>query len=190
MPYLHEAMLALEEGVPGALIDRVAVDFGMPMGPVELADVVGLDVAEHVGAIIAQESGRSAPALPTLARHLAAKELGRKTGRGYYEWQKGKAMKPDPGQARAPDDLADRLILALVNESIAVLREATVEDADLLDAGVMFGTGFAPFRGGPIAYAKQRGPREIVRRLEELAAHHGPRFLPDAGWSRLGAGKA
>ncbi len=190
MPYLQEAMLALEEGVPGTLIDRVAVDFGMPMGPVELADVVGLDVAEHVGAIIAQESGRAAPALPTLAKHLAAKELGRKTGRGYYEWQHGKAVKPDPGRTRAPTDLTDRLILALVNESVAVLREATVEDADLLDAGVMLGTGFAPFRGGPIAYAKQRGPHEIVRRLEELAARHGPRFAPDAGWSRFATGKA
>jgi len=190
MPYLQEAMLALEEGVPGALIDRVAVEFGMPMGPIELADVVGLDVGEHVGAIIAQESGRSAPSLPTLAKHLAAKELGRKSGRGYYEWQSGKAVKPDPGHARAPDDLVDRLILALVNESVAVLREATVEDADLLDAGVMFGTGFAPFRGGPIAYAKQRGPREIVRRLEELAVRHGSRFAPDAGWDRLEAGKA
>ena len=153
-------------------------------------DVVGLDVGEHVGAIIAQESGRSAPSLPTLAKHLAAKELGRKSGRGYYEWQSGKAVKPDPGHARAPDDLVDRLILALVNESVAVLREATVEDADLLDAGVMFGTGFAPFRGGPIAYAKQRGPREIVRRLEELAVRHGSRFAPDAGWDRLEAGKA
>jgi len=190
MPYLQEAMLALEEGVPGTLIDRVAVDFGMPMGPIELADVVGLDVAEHVGAIIAQESGRAAPALPTLAKHLAAKELGRKTGRGYYEWQHGKAVKPDPGRTRAPADLTDRLILALVNESVAVLREATVEDADLLDAGVMFGTGFAPFRGGPIAYAKQRGPHEIVRRLEELAARHGPRLAPDAGWSRFATGKA
>ena len=190
MPYLQEAMLTLEEGVPGALIDGIAVDFGMPMGPIELADVVGLDVAEHVGAIIAQESGRAAPALPTLAKHLAAKELGRKTGRGFYEWRNGKAVKPDPGRARTPDDLADRLILALVNESVAVLREGTVEDADLLDAGVMFGTGFAPFRGGPIAYAKQRGPREIVRRLEELAARHGSRFAPDAGWNPLGAGKA
>ncbi|MGD9599892.1 MAG: 3-hydroxyacyl-CoA dehydrogenase NAD-binding domain-containing protein [Steroidobacteraceae bacterium] len=187
MPYLQEAMLAFEEGVAPAVIDRVAVDFGMPMGPLELVDVVGLDVGEHVGVIIAQELGRAAPKLPALERHLAAKELGRKSGRGYYEWRDGKAVKPDPGGARAPEDLADRLILALVNECAAVLREGTVEDEDLLDAGVMFGTGFAPFRGGPIAYARQRGPREVVKRLEDLAIRHGSRFSPDAGWSRIAA---
>jgi 3-hydroxyacyl-CoA dehydrogenase/enoyl-CoA hydratase/3-hydroxybutyryl-CoA epimerase len=189
-PYLQEAMLALEEGVPGALIDRVAVDFGMPMGPIELADVVGLDVSEHVGAIVARELGRTPPALPGLAGHLAAKELGRKSGRGFYEWREGKAVKPDPGAVQAPADLADRLVLALVNECVAVLREATVEDADLLDAGVIFGSGFAPFRGGPLAHAKHRGYAEIVSRLTELGARHGSRFTPDAGWQDLTAGKA
>ncbi|MGE0581701.1 MAG: 3-hydroxyacyl-CoA dehydrogenase NAD-binding domain-containing protein [Steroidobacteraceae bacterium] len=189
-PYLQEAMLALEEGVPGALIDRVAVEFGMPMGPIELADVVGLDVGEHVGAIIARELGRAAPQLPTLSRHLAARELGRKSGQGFYAWNAGKAVKPEPGAARPPDDLADRLVLALVNECVAVLREGTVEDADLLDAGVVFGTGFAPFRGGPLAYARQRGTADTRRRLEELAARHGPRFAPDAGWQGLGTDKA
>lgn len=190
-PYLQEAMLALEEGVPAALIDQAAVDFGMPMGPIELADIVGLDVSEHVGVIIAQELGRTAPSLPTLAKHLAAKELGRKSGRGFYEWRNGKAVKPDPGSATAPADLTDRMMLALVNECVAVLREGTVADADLLDAGVIFGTGFAPFRGGPLAYARARGTSEIVSRLESLAARHGARFAPDAGWRTLdGPGKA
>lgn len=189
-PYLQEAMLALEEGVPGAVIDRVALEFGMPMGPIELADVVGLDVSEHVGAIIAQELGRATPQLPTLARHLAARELGRKSGRGFYPWHDGKAVKADPGSAPPPDDLSDRMILALVNECVAVLREATVGDADLLDAGVIFGTGFAPFRGGPLAYARQRGTQQVVRRLEELALRHGSRFTPDAGWRDFEGGKA
>ncbi|MBX3693727.1 MAG: enoyl-CoA hydratase/isomerase family protein [Steroidobacteraceae bacterium] len=184
-PYLQEAILALEEGVPPAVIDRAAVGFGMPMGPIELADVVGLDVSEHVGVIIAQELGRPVPELPALARHLAAKELGRKSGRGFYEWRDGKAVKDDAGGAAAPDDLVDRLLLALVNECAAVLREGTVDDADLLDAGVIFGTGFAPFRGGPIAYARARGVAAIVARLEELAARHGPRFTPDAHWRTL-----
>lgn len=181
-PYLQEAILALEEGVPPAVIDRAAVGFGMPMGPIELADVVGLDVSEHVGVIIAQELGRPVPELPALAQHLAARELGRKSGRGFYEWRDGKAVKDDAGGAAAPDDLVDRLLLALVNECAAVLREGTVIDADLLDAGVIFGTGFAPFRGGPIAYARARGVAAIVARLEELAARHGPRFTPDAHW--------
>lgn len=184
-PYLQEAILALEEGVPPAVIDRAAVGFGMPMGPIELADIVGLDVSEHVGVIIAQELGRPVPELPALAQHLAARELGRKSGRGFYEWRDGKAVKDDAGGAAAPDDLVDRLLLALVNECAAVLREGTVDDADLLDAGVIFGTGFAPFRGGPIAYARARGVAAIVARLEELAARHGPRFTPDAHWRTL-----
>ena len=190
-PYLQEAMLALEEGVPAALIDKAAVDFGMPMGPIELADVVGLDVSAHVGTIIAQELGRSAPPLPTLAQHLAAKEFGRKSGRGFYEWRDDKPVKPDPGSAPVPADLTDRMLLALVNECVAVLREGTVEDADLLDAGVIFGTGFAPFRGGPLAYARRRGPDEIVGRLEALAAQYGARFTPDSLWRTLDqSGKA
>ncbi|HNR23019.1 MAG TPA: 3-hydroxyacyl-CoA dehydrogenase NAD-binding domain-containing protein [Steroidobacteraceae bacterium] len=190
-PYLQEAMLALEEGVPAALIDKAAVDFGMPMGPIELADIVGLDVSEHVGMIIAQELGRTPPPLPTLERHLAAKEFGRKSGRGFYEWRDGKAVKPDPGAATAPADLTDRMLLALVNECVAVLREGTVDDADLLDAGVIFGTGFAPFRGGPLAYARKRGHGEIVNRLQAFAAQYGARFTPDAHWRGLDrAGKA
>jgi len=190
-PYLQEAMLALEEGVPAALIDKAAVDFGMPMGPIELADTVGLDVSGHVGTIIAQELGRTAPPLPILAKHVAAKEFGRKSGRGFYEWRDGKAVKPDPGSAQVPADLTDRMLLALVNECVAVLREGTVADADLLDAGVIFGTGFAPFRGGPLAYARKRGPGEIVGRLEALAAQYGARFTPDPHWNTLvGSGKA
>ncbi len=136
--------------------------------------------------IIAQELGRAAPQLPTLAKHLAAKELGRKSGRGYYEWRDGKAVKPDPGGRQAPEDLTDRLMLALVNECVAVLREGTVEDADLLDAGVIYGSGFAPFRGGPLTYARARGVGAVVGRLQELAKRHGSRFSPDAGWSQIG----
>ncbi|HWZ62915.1 MAG TPA: 3-hydroxyacyl-CoA dehydrogenase NAD-binding domain-containing protein [Steroidobacteraceae bacterium] len=184
-PYLNEAMYAAEEGVALAAIDKAAVRFGMPMGPIELADVVGLDVAAHVGEIIAQELGRPAPNLPRLAALLAAKKLGRKSGAGFYLWQDGKAVKPEASGASVPEDLTDRLILILVNECVACLRERIVEDADLVDAAVVFGTGFAPFRGGPLAYARARGTRTIVARLEELAARHGSRFAPDAGWQLL-----
>jgi 3-hydroxyacyl-CoA dehydrogenase/enoyl-CoA hydratase/3-hydroxybutyryl-CoA epimerase len=185
MPYLHEAMYAAQEGVPLSLIDEVAVDFGMPMGPIELADVVGLDVATHVGEIIAAELGRAAPDLTRLRALVAAKKLGRKSGEGFYVWQDGKPVKPAANGASAPQDLIDRLILVLVNECVACLREKVVEEADLVDAAVIFGTGFAPFRGGPLAYARARGVNEVVARLGELAARHGPRFTADSGWPLL-----
>jgi 3-hydroxyacyl-CoA dehydrogenase/enoyl-CoA hydratase/3-hydroxybutyryl-CoA epimerase len=184
MPYLHEAMYLAQEGVPLAAIDAAATDFGMPVGPIELADVVGLDVAKDVGEIIAAELGKPAPSNPQLADLVAAHKLGRKTGAGFYAWHEGHPSKPPAGSA-PPSDATDRMLLALVNESVACLREGVVTDADLLDAAVIFGTGFAPFRGGPIAYARARGITECVRRLSDLATRRGERFRPDPGWSLL-----
>lgn len=185
MPYMTEAMLAAGAGVPLATIDEVAVKFGMPMGPIELADVVGLDVCLHVGRILSAAFGGPAP--DAVAPLVAAGKLGKKTGQGLYEWRDGKAVKPpvDPS-ARAPDDLEDRLMLAMVNEAMAVLREGVVADDDLIDAGVIFGTGFAPFRGGPLRYARERGVADVVARLKVLAAKHGERFRPDPGWADFG----
>jgi 3-hydroxyacyl-CoA dehydrogenase / enoyl-CoA hydratase / 3-hydroxybutyryl-CoA epimerase len=189
-PYMFEAMLAATEGVPLAAIDRAAVDFGMPMGPIELIDVVGLDVAAHVGEIIAAQLQRPVTAIPRLTELLAAKKLGRKSGAGFYQWVDGKPVKP-PADAPPPADLVDRLILVMVNECVACLREGVVADADLVDAAVIFGAGFAPFRGGPLTYARTRGIPDVVARLEDLAARHGARFAPDAGWSAFaGTGKA
>jgi 3-hydroxyacyl-CoA dehydrogenase/enoyl-CoA hydratase/3-hydroxybutyryl-CoA epimerase len=184
MPYLHEAMFAAQEGVPLAVIDAAAVDFGMPMGPIELADVVGLDVALHVGEIIAAELGREAPQLSDLKARVAAKQLGKKTQCGFYVWKDGRPVKPAASTA-APVDLADRMILALVNECVACLRERIVEDADLIDAAVIFGTGFAPFRGGPLTYAREVGVATITQRLGALAQRYGSRFRLDAGWTLL-----
>ncbi len=180
MPYLNEAMFLAEEGVALRHIDAAAVDFGMPMGPIELADTVGLDVCLHVGKILAQAFNRKAPV--HLEQLVAAKHFGRKTGRGFYEWRDGKPIKPTSDGRPAPSDITDRLILPMLNESVACLRERVVEEADLLDAGVIFGTGFAPFRGGPLAYARARGLDAIVRRLAELERQHGERFHPDSGW--------
>ncbi len=188
MPYMTEAMLAAAEGVPLAAIDAAAVRFGMPLGPIELADVVGLDVCLHVGRILAAACGGPAP--EAVAPLVEAGKLGKKTGHGLYEWREGKAVKPavQPGY-RAPADLEDRLLLALVNESMAVLREGVVADADLIDAGVIFGSGFAPFRGGPLRYAQERGVTQVVATLAALAATHGERFRPDPGWSGFSAVK-
>jgi len=187
-PYMYEAMLAVQEGVAPETIDRCALDFGMPMGPIELVDVVGLDVAAHVGEIIAQQLGREVTHVAPLEERIAATQLGRKSGEGFYPWRDGKAVKERTAAARAaPGDLLDRMILALVNECVACLRARIVEDADLVDAAVVFGTGFAPFRGGPITYARARGIATVVARLDELAMRHGARFRPDAGWTSLGA---
>ncbi|NND61310.1 MAG: crotonase, partial [Gammaproteobacteria bacterium] len=183
MPYMIEAVRIAEEGVPLALIDKAAEDFGMPMGPVELADTVGLDVAASVAGVFEKEFGMDVPA--ELKRRVDAGQLGRKSGQGFYEWRKGKAVKNDADDDDMPPNIQDRLMLPLVNESAACLRENVVEDADLLDAGVIFGTGFAPFRGGPIHYAKSRGIGEIQLALRELAASHGERFEPDPGWEHL-----
>jgi 3-hydroxyacyl-CoA dehydrogenase/enoyl-CoA hydratase/3-hydroxybutyryl-CoA epimerase len=185
-PYLNEAMLAAQEGTTPVVIDRTAVDFGMPVGPIELVDVVGLDVAAHVGEIIAEELGRPVTQIARLNELLAAKKLGRKSGEGFYVWQDGKAVKPAAEVRPAPPDLIDRLILVMVNECVACLRERVVESADLVDAAVVFGTGFAPFRGGPLTYARERGVAAVVTRLTELATRYGERFRPDAGWSALG----
>ena len=180
---MMEAILVAEEGVPLPLIDKAATDFGMPMGPIELTDTVGLDVGYHVGGILSEAFGLP---VPNLLRELVEKEqLGRKTGRGFYEYREGKPIKPATGIAEAPVDLTDRLILPMLNEAVALLRERVVADADLLDAGAVFGTGFAPFRGGPLHYAKSRGVDDIVVSLKALMQRYGARFEPDAGWSAL-----
>ncbi|MEZ5474716.1 MAG: 3-hydroxyacyl-CoA dehydrogenase NAD-binding domain-containing protein [Steroidobacteraceae bacterium] len=185
VPYMHEAMFAAADGVPLAVIDEAAVSFGMPMGPVELADVVGLDVAQHVGEIVTRAIGRESPPLARLTELIAARKLGRKSGEGFYVWRDGKAEKPTGAGAPPAADLQDRLLLALLNECVAVLREAVVSDADLVDAGAIFGAGFAPFRGGPLRYARTRGVAAIVARLHELETRYGARFAPDPGWARV-----
>ena len=181
-PYTGEAMALAEEGVPLAEIDRAAVAFGMPMGPIELIDSVGLDVGLGVAKVMSSAFNRPIPG--NLGELVESGRLGRKSGHGFYEWVDGKAVKPDPA-GNVPDDLQDRLILPMVNEAVAVLSEGVIDDADLLDAGVIFGTGFAPFRGGPLNYARACGLDAVVARLNSLAERHGERFTPHTGWSNL-----
>lgn len=183
MAYMSEALRAAQDGVAIELIDRVATDFGMPLGPIELADTVGLDVALQVGRILAAAYDRPAPA--ALETMVDTGALGRKSGRGFYVWRDGRPERRDVRTLQAPPDLEDRLILQFVNEAVACLREKVVADADLIDAGAVFGTGFAPFRGGPLNYARSRGVESCVTRMRELAMHHGRHFQPDAGWTLL-----
>jgi 3-hydroxyacyl-CoA dehydrogenase/enoyl-CoA hydratase/3-hydroxybutyryl-CoA epimerase len=186
-PYMAEAMYLAEAGVPLPVIDKAAEDFGMPMGPIELIDSVGLDVALHVSDVLSKAFDRDAP--DVLSGMVEARKLGRKSGQGFYEWQEGKAVKPAAQAHSAVPDLADRLILPMVNEAVACLSEGVVSDPDLLDAGVIFGTGFAPFRGGPLQYARDRGVDDVVATLARLAEEHadgnGQRFLPHPGWDNL-----
>ena len=184
-PYMAEAMHIAESGVPLAEIDKVAEEFGMPMGPVELVDSVGIDVALNVSKVLGAAFNRPIP--ERLISMVENGQFGRKSGQGFYRWEDGKAVKSDDaGQAALPDDLQDRLMLPMINEAVACLHEGVVSDADLIDAGVIFGTGFAPFRGGPLNYARNRGTAEVQAALSELAAKYGERFQPHEGWSELG----
>ncbi|TLX21823.1 3-hydroxyacyl-CoA dehydrogenase NAD-binding domain-containing protein [Thermomonas fusca] len=181
-PYMLEAATAYAEGIPGPAIDKAATRFGMPMGPIELLDTVGLDVAASVGRELAPFLGLDVPA--ALATVEAGKR-GKKDGQGLYKWENGRAVKPElPAGFVAPDDLEDRLILPLLNEAVACLHEGVVSDADLLDAGVIFGTGFAPFRGGPIQHIRAVGADALLARLLALQAKYGNRFAPRAGWDQ------
>jgi 3-hydroxyacyl-CoA dehydrogenase/enoyl-CoA hydratase/3-hydroxybutyryl-CoA epimerase len=186
IPYMQEGMTLVEEGVMPEVVDAAATRFGMPMGPIELADVVGLDVCRHVGEIIGAAINRQPPIpLKKMDALLAAKSLGRKSGQGYYRWVEGKPQKQAVDADGVAAELTDRLMLTFVNESVATWRERIVADADLVDAGVIFGAGFAPFRGGPLHWARTEGPAKLRARLEQLTLQHGSRFAPDEGWSTL-----
>lgn len=181
-PYMQEAILAFGEGIPGRAIDKAALDFGMPMGPIELVDTVGLDVAASVGKIMAAFHGQELPDAFTVEDG----KRGKKDGQGLYVWKDGKPVKPElPKDYPAPADLQDRLVFALLNEAVSCLHQGVVADAELLDAGVIFGTGFAPFRGGPIEHIKAVGRDVCLAKLRELEAKYGARFTPKAGWDAL-----
>ena len=124
--------------------------------------------------------------MPQALRTLVdQKKFGRKSGEGFYPWRDGKPVRPRAQNAEIPSELEDRLILPMLNEAAACLREGVMADADLLDAGTIFGTGFAPFRGGPLHYAQQRGMGNVTQRLAELQRRYGERFRPDSGWRDL-----
>jgi len=147
-PYMMQAMARLEKGEEKEKIDEAARVFGMPMGPMELADTVGLDVCAHVGRILG-----ISPEGSLLQRLVDAKKLGKKTGEGFYVWKDGKLEKDEKNYAAADlDRLGRELVEPIIIEAERALADGVVESADLVDAGVIFGTGFAPFRGGPLHF--------------------------------------
>ena len=187
MPYLLEAVTMVEEGISPRDIDKVAFKFGMPMGPISLADTVGLDICLHVGEIMSESLGFDVPR--RLSEMVKKGDLGKKSGKGFYDYgryRKGRVKfgKRPIGNV-ATDDICDRLILSILNEAVAVLREGVVDTPDLLDGGMVFGTGFAPFRGGPMRHLSVIGKDFVIRRLEEFEGRYGKRFSPDSGWESL-----
>ena len=156
-PYLNQAMQMVEQGLSAETVDAAATRFGMPMGPIELADTVGLDICIAAGKSLAAASaaaGQPATVPKKLEQLVAAGNLGKKSGRGYYTWREGKPVKGAPGAVS--EELIERLLAPYLKEAQAVVAEGIVADADLADAGLIFGTGFAPFRGGPLNYLRSK----------------------------------
>lgn len=185
MPYLMESMDMLNQGVPLTVIDKAMVNFGMPMGPITLADTVGLDVCLSVAKNLGQYYNISIPA--RLQELVAQNKLGRKTGEGFYQYEKnGKQIKPDTAPYDKPlQEIADRLVLRMLNEAFACLREGVVTNGDLLDAGMVYGTGFAPFRGGPIHYAKSQGIEQLYQQFVMQQQARGEQTTKLVNWDTM-----
>jgi 3-hydroxyacyl-CoA dehydrogenase/enoyl-CoA hydratase/carnithine racemase len=196
MPYLHEAVEMVREGIEPRRIDRVARAFGMPMGPLELYDMIGLDTAFYAGLVLDDAFGDRIEASPVIPALVKSGRLGRKTGAGFYVYdaaagQRAKPARPDdavpalvaayalPARATSDRTIADRLLLPIVLEAALVLDEGLVRDGRDIDLAVIHALGFPAFRGGVLAWADSLGAAEIVRRLEPLA-DLGVRMQPAA----------
>lgn len=179
MPYLMECVQLLSEGYSAEVVDEAALSFGMMMGPVELADTVGMDVCLAVAENLTNHFGGTVP--EKLRDLVQAGKLGGKSGEGFYRYKNGKPVKRSVKDTSANNEIAHRLILRMVNEAAACLREEVVADSDLLDAGMIFGTGFAPFRGGPMHYAKHFGHDNLNALFARLETQYGERFKADTG---------
>jgi len=183
MPYLMEAMKMVEEGLPLKNIDHAAVEFGMPMGPIALADTVGLDICLSVAEELAEPLGIAVP--EKLREMVERGDLGKKSGRGFYKYgSQGQARTRLASSKTGEIPIMERLVMRIVNEAMACLREGVVQDADAVDAGMVYGTGFAPFTGGPMRYVETLGESGVSHSLHQLSEEYGERFIPDAGWSQ------
>jgi 3-hydroxyacyl-CoA dehydrogenase/enoyl-CoA hydratase/3-hydroxybutyryl-CoA epimerase len=183
LPYLNEAARCVEEGWSPAAIDGALERFGFPMGPLAVLDEVGLDVAAKVAGVLAAAFGARAQPAPVLERLLARGALGRKAGRGFWTGR-GKSRRPNAadlpskpaGPRRADEEIPMRLLTGMVNEAARCLEEGVAAHPDHVDLATVLGTGFPPFRGGLLRWARATGEAEIRRHLDALAARHGERF--------------
>ena len=183
MPYTLEAVELLKEGVPAEYIDQVAENFGMPMGPITLADTVGLDICFHVGENLTHAYGGSIPDL--LKQKVDSGDVGKKSGKGFYQWKKGRPVKEKFENHYPATDIEDRLVFRYLNECMSCLNDKIVANPDHIDGALIFGTGFAPFTGGPINYIEENGIRAMQDKLHQLHQKFGHRFKPSAGWDQL-----
>jgi 3-hydroxyacyl-CoA dehydrogenase/enoyl-CoA hydratase/3-hydroxybutyryl-CoA epimerase len=187
-PYLNEAGWLLDEGVPIAQIDRAMTGAGFPVGPIALLDEVGLDIADKASKVLHEALGDRLAPPPAVSRLLADGRLGRKAGRGFYRYARGRKAGVDRSAYAAagvrggrPVDAGQvqrRLLLAMLNEAARAFSEGVVASARDGDLGAVFGCGFPPFLGGPLRHIEDVGAAPLVAELERLAAAHGPRFAP------------
>lgn len=180
-PYLLEGINLYEQDVKTGAIDQAAEEFGMPMGPLKLADYVGLDILLHGLQTQSAHTGIEPP--EALTKLVEKKRLGKKSGRGFYRWRKGRVTSRN-NKDQSSTETVERLIYPVLDAAVRSFYEGIVDEPDLLDAGMIFGTGFAPFRGGPFQYLRDVGPKKVYDRLNQFADQYGERFRPDeASWA-------
>jgi 3-hydroxyacyl-CoA dehydrogenase/enoyl-CoA hydratase/3-hydroxybutyryl-CoA epimerase len=188
LPYMNEATFLLAEGVPMDEIDRALLKFGMPMGPIELIDEVGIDVGDKVAHILNDAFGARAETSPVNGKVAGSGRLGKKNGKGFYKYEgRDKSVDteiytligvtPKPG-AVSDEEIVERCILPMINEASRCLEEKVVESADDVDLGMIMGTGFPPFRGGLLTYADNLGIPAIIEKLRKYQPKGGARFEP------------
>jgi len=205
MPYLNEAGMLVAEGMGIEQVDRIMRRFGMPMGPLELLDQVGLDVAAHVAKVVGPVFQDRLQPHPALEQMCQRGWLGQKSGAGFYKYDgkkktvntnalaalggQAKFQPKANGKANPIRDLEarERMVLLMVNEAAGYLAEGLAASADVVDLAMVLGTGWAPHRGGPLRYADDRGVGDIVKTLDILAKRIGPRFEPCAELRRRAA---
>ncbi len=189
-PYLNEALVLVEEGAEVSALDRALVDFGFLVGPAGLLDEVGIDVGAHVTTELAPFfAARGTPPTGSFTRLVEAGFLGKKNGRGFWRPREGRARRepnPDvyallggaPRREIPAREMAERCVLAMVNEAVHCLGDGAIGSARDGDVGAILGLGFPPFRGGPFRYVDALGASSVAARLAALAERHGPRFAP------------
>ncbi|MGE5174556.1 MAG: 3-hydroxyacyl-CoA dehydrogenase NAD-binding domain-containing protein [Betaproteobacteria bacterium] len=197
MPYLGEAVVLLEQGGTVAGIDQTLLRFGMPMGAFILLDEIGIDIAHKVSDILYQGLGERVKASPLLEAFYKNGYYGKKNGKGFYLYRGGKRGGPDAsiygkiftgsrtGTRLSPEEILDRPVLLMIKEAALCLEEKIIERPDLLDAALIFGIGFPPFRGGLLRYADKLGAKNIVEKLESFAKKYGERFTPPRSLAEL-----